>query len=97
MNAAHRQNNNVLIGYNRITCKMSAQCHLVHIKVVKLKYANYKLNDLFLAFLLFISAVDEEKKSDCCETVDILKYFISFYLEATTLLDQGLLIIKPSR
>jgi hypothetical protein len=39
-----------------------------------------------LAFLLFMSAVDKERKSDDCEIVGILKYFFSLYHEATALL-----------
>ena len=39
-----------------------------------------------LAFLLFMSAVDEVKKSDDCEIVGILKYFFSLYHDATVTL-----------
>jgi len=45
-----------------------------------------------LAFLLFMSAVDGEKKSDDCEIVGIWKYFFSLYHDAT-----GLLIHEVSR
>jgi hypothetical protein len=39
-----------------------------------------------LAFLLFVSAVDEEKKSYDCEITGILKYFFPLYHDATSLI-----------
>ena len=39
-----------------------------------------------LAFLLFTSAVEEEKKSDDCAIVGILKFLFVLYHEATALL-----------
>jgi hypothetical protein len=79
VNAEYRKNNNnILIENNKITCKKSAPVPLGPHKSNEIKIWEVQTTLFISAFLLFVFAVNEEKKSENCEIVCISKYTLLF-------------------